>query len=94
MRIKEINLKLSYIFLFLILILAILPYFSFLKSGTVPSGAALVPPSKEHWFGTDDLGIDILWGKKHYYFILFKCFICSCWWKYYRNGSRIFWRYF
>lgn len=59
MRIKEINLKLSYIFLFLILILAILPYFSFLKSGTVPSGAALVPPSKEHWFGTDDLGIDI-----------------------------------
>lgn len=59
MRIKEINLKLSYIFLFLILILAILPYFSFLKSGTVPSGTALVPPSKEHWFGTDDLGIDI-----------------------------------
>ena len=59
MRIKEINLKLSYIFLFLILILAILPYFSFLKSGTVPSGAALLPPSKEHWFGTDDLGIDI-----------------------------------
>ena len=59
MRIKEINLKLSYIFLFLILILTILPYFSFLKSGTVPSGAALVPPSKEHWFGTDDLGIDI-----------------------------------
>lgn len=59
MRIKEINLKLSYIFLFLILILAILPYFSFFKSGTVPSGAALVPPSKEHWFGTDDLGIDI-----------------------------------
>ena len=59
MRIKEINLKLSYIFLFLILILAILPYFSFLKSGTVPSGVALVPPSKEHWFGTDDLGIDI-----------------------------------
>lgn len=59
MRIKEINLKLSYVFLFLILILAILPYFSFLKSGTVPSGVALVPPSKEHWFGTDDLGIDI-----------------------------------
>ena len=58
MRIKEINLKLSYIFLFLILILAILPYFSFLKSGTVPSGAALVPPSKEHWFGTDDYGRD------------------------------------
>lgn len=45
--------------MFLILILAILPYFSFLKSGTVPSGAALLPPSKEHWFGTDDLGIDI-----------------------------------
>ena len=59
MRIKEINLKLSYVFLFLIIILAILPYFSFLKSGTVPSGVALLPPSKEHWFGTDDLGIDI-----------------------------------
>lgn len=59
MRIKEINLKLSYVFLFLIIILAILPYFSFLKSGTVPSGVALLAPSKEHWFGTDDLGIDI-----------------------------------
>ncbi|AAL94400.1 ABC transporter permease [Fusobacterium nucleatum] len=59
MRIKEINLKLSYVFLFFILILAILPYFSFLKSGTIPSGTALLPPSKEHWFGTDDLGIDI-----------------------------------
>lgn len=59
MRIKEINLKLSYVFLFLILILAIFPYFSSLKSGTVPSGAALLLPSKEHWFGTDDLGIDI-----------------------------------
>ena len=38
---------------------ACLPYFSFLKSGTIPSGAALSPPSREHWFGTDDLGIDL-----------------------------------
>jgi len=38
---------------------ACLPHFSFLKSGTVPSGQALSPPSQEHWFGTDDLGIDL-----------------------------------
>jgi len=38
---------------------ACLPYFSFLKSGTIPSGQALSPPSREHWFGTDDLGIDL-----------------------------------
>ena len=46
-------------FLCAVLAAACLPYFPSLKSGTIPSGAALSPPSREHWFGTDDLGIDL-----------------------------------
>ena len=48
-----------YLFLCAVVCAACLPHFSFLKSGTVPSGQALSPPSQEHWFGTDDLGIDL-----------------------------------
>ena len=46
-------------FLCAVVLAAVLPYFPFLKSGTIPSGVALSPPSREHWFGTDDLGIDL-----------------------------------
>ncbi|WP_024467216.1 ABC transporter permease [Treponema pedis] len=59
MKLKNIPYYLSYIFLLAVAASAFFPYFSFLKSGTVPCGQALLSPSPEHWFGTDDLGIDI-----------------------------------
>ena len=55
----KISLYPAYFFLCAVVCAAFLPYFPFLKSGTVPSGEALSPPSAAHWFGTDDLGIDI-----------------------------------
>lgn len=51
--------RLAYVILGFIFLLALFPYFSFLKSASVPSGEALLAPSLTHWFGTDDLGIDI-----------------------------------
>lgn len=59
MRIKEINLKLFYVFLFFILIFVIFFYFFFLKFGIIFSGIVLLFFFKEYWFGIDDLGIDI-----------------------------------
>lgn len=56
---KNIPYRAAVIFLVLVCALAVLPLFSFLKSGTLPTGKALMPPSSEHWFGTDDLGIDL-----------------------------------
>lgn len=56
---KNIPYCAAVIFLVLVCALAVLPLFSFLKSGTLPTGKALMPPSSEHWFGTDDLGIDL-----------------------------------
>ena len=59
---KKINRILPYaphFFLCAVVCAAFLPYFPFLKSGSIPSGEALTPPSWEHWFGTDDLGIDL-----------------------------------
>lgn len=56
---KNIPYRAAVIFLVLVCALAVLPLFSFLKSGTLPTGKALIPPSSEHWFGTDDLGIDL-----------------------------------
>ena len=56
---KNIPYRVAVIFLVLVCALAVLPLFSFLKSGTLPTGKALMPPSSEHWFGTDDLGIDL-----------------------------------
>lgn len=56
---KNIPYRAAVIFLVLMCALAVLPLFSFLKSGTLPTGKALMPPSSEHWFGTDDLGIDL-----------------------------------
>lgn len=58
-RRTKISLYPAYFFLCAVVCAAFLPYFPFLKSGTVPSGEALSPPSATHWFGTDDLGIDI-----------------------------------
>lgn len=58
-RVKDLSLYLPYLFLSAVVCAAFLPYFSFLQSGTIPSGEALSPPSTAHWFGTDDLGIDI-----------------------------------
>ena len=51
--------KLAYSILFFIFLIALLPFFSFVKSSSIPSGEALLAPSLVHWFGTDDLGIDI-----------------------------------
>lgn len=51
--------RLAYVILGFIFLLALFPCFSFLKSASIPSGEALLPPSLTHWFGTDDLGIDI-----------------------------------
>lgn len=56
---KNIPYRAAVIFLVLVCALTVLPLFSFLKSGTLPTGKALMPPSSEHWFGTDDLGIDL-----------------------------------
>ena len=56
---KNIPYRAAVIFLVLVCALAVLPLFSFFKSGTLPTGKALMPPSSEHWFGTDDLGIDL-----------------------------------
>lgn len=56
---KNIPYRAAVIFLVLVCALAVLPLFSLLKPGTLPSGKALMPPSSEHWFGTDDLGIDL-----------------------------------
>ncbi|SDK18292.1 ABC transporter permease [Natronincola ferrireducens] len=63
-RVKYFSLvgKLSlFIFLFFI-ILAIFGGFLSPHPYDIPSGAALQPPSKGHWMGTDDLGID-LWAQ-------------------------------
>ncbi|MEW9121738.1 MAG: ABC transporter permease [Thermotaleaceae bacterium] len=54
--------KVSFFIICFVLLIALLGENAAVHPAKIPSASALLPPSSEHWLGTDDLGID-LWGQ-------------------------------